>query len=78
MADKDYYEILGVDKKATNDELKSAYRKLAKKYHPDIAPEDKKEEYEEIMKRLNEILEILKDTQARAEYDSTYRANKGI
>ena len=36
MADKDYYEILGVDKKATNDELKSAYRKLAKKYHPDL------------------------------------------
>lgn len=59
-------------------DLKKQHKKMAKKYHPDIAPEDKKEEYEEIMKRLNEIFEILKDTQARAEYDSTYRANKGI
>ena len=59
-------------------DLKKQHKKMAKKYHPDIAPEDKKEEYGEIMKRLNEILEILKDTQARAEYDSTYRANKGI
>lgn len=59
-------------------DLKRQHKKMAKKYHPDKAPEDKKEEYEEIMKKLNEILEILKDTQARAEYDSTYRANKGI
>lgn len=59
-------------------DLKRQHKKMAKKYHPDIAPEDKREEHEEIMKRLNEILEILKDTQKRAEYDSTYRANKGI
>ena len=41
MADKNFYEILGVDKKASEDEIKSAYRKLAKQYHPDLHPGDK-------------------------------------
>ena len=56
MADKrDYYEVLGVGKNATESEIKSAYRKLAKKYHPDLNPGDK--EAEEKFKEVNEAHE---------------------
>ncbi|MDY5951019.1 MAG: DnaJ domain-containing protein [Helicobacter sp.] len=58
-------------------ELKKQHRKMAKKYHPDTAPEDKRKKYEEIMKKLNEIWEILKDEQRRKEYDDTYHEEKG-
>ncbi len=67
MAKRDYYEILGVSKTATEDELKKAYRKLAMKYHPDRNPDDK--EAEAKFKEAAEAYEVLKDSQKRAKYD---------
>ena len=68
MADKrDYYEVLGVSKTATDDELKKAYRTLAKQYHPDLHPGDK--EAEAKFKEINEAYEILSDADKRAKYD---------
>lgn len=68
MAEKrDYYEVLGIAKSASADEIKSAYRKLAKKYHPDLNPGDK--EAEEKFKEIGEAYEILSDQQKRARYD---------
>ena len=69
MAQKrDYYEVLGVDKNATDDQLKSAFRKLAKKYHPD-ANQDNKKEAEAKFKEINEAYEVLSDSQKKAMYD---------
>ena len=68
MADKrDYYEVLGVAKTATDAELKSAYRKLAKKYHPDLNKDNK--EAEEKFKEVNEAYEVLSDASKRQKYD---------
>ncbi len=69
MADekRDYYEVLGVDKSASQDQIKRAYRKLAKKYHPDMNPGDK--EAEAKFKEANEAYEILSDEQKKARYD---------
>lgn len=67
MKYKDYYEILGVDKKATEAQIKSAYRKLAKKYHPDV---DKSPSAQEKFKDINEAYEVLSDKEKRSRYDS--------
>ncbi|MBE5805532.1 MAG: molecular chaperone DnaJ [Clostridiales bacterium] len=69
MAQKrDYYEVLGVSKTATDDELKKAYRRLAKQYHPD-ANLNNKEEAEKKFKEVNEAYEVLSDSQKRKMYD---------
>jgi DnaJ-class molecular chaperone len=64
---KDYYKILGVDKKATEKEIRQAYRKLARKYHPDVNPGDTAAE--EKFKEINEANEVLSDPEKRKKYD---------
>ena len=67
MEKRDYYEVLGVSKTATDEEIKKAYKKLAKQYHPDLNPDSKTAE--EKFKEVNEAYEVLSDPQKRAGYD---------
>ncbi len=67
---KDYYAILGVSENASQDEIKKAFRKLAMQYHPDRAPDDKKKEYEQKFKEINEAYQVLGDEQKRKQYDA--------
>lgn len=64
---RDYYEVLGVNKGCTEEELKKAYRKLAKQYHPDLNPDDK--DAEEKFKEVGEAYEVLSDKEKRSKYD---------
>jgi len=66
MQFKDYYQIMGVARDVTQDEIKRSYRKLARKYHPDVSKESNAEER---FKELGEAYEVLKDTEKRAAYD---------
>src|SRR5438876_3222527 len=67
MAKEDFYKILGVKKDAKPEEIKQAYRKLARKYHPDVNPGDKAAE--DRFKEVSEAYEVLSDTEKRAKYD---------
>ena len=68
MADKrDYYEVMGIPKNASDDEIKKAFRKLAKQYHPDLNPGNK--EAEAKFKEVNEAYEVLSDKDKKARYD---------
>ena len=64
---RDYYEVLGITKGAGEDEIKKAYKKMARKYHPDLNPGDK--EAEEKFKEVNEAYEVLSDPNKKARYD---------
>lgn len=75
MSKRDYYEVLGVSKTASDDEIKKAYRKLAVKYHPDKNPGDK--EAEAKFKEINEAHDVLSDKQKRARYDQFGHAGVG-
>ena len=67
MAKKDYYDVLGINRNADEKEIKRAYRKLAKKYHPDINPGDK--EAEQKFKELTEAYNVLSDSEKKKLYD---------
>ena len=67
MAQRDYYEVLGVDRSASEDEIKKAYRKLAMRYHPDHNPGDA--EAEQKFKEAAEAYDVLRDAEKRARYD---------
>ncbi len=67
MEFRDYYQTLGVKKSASQDEIKKAYRKLARKYHPDVNPDDPNAE--EKFKNINEAYQVLSDADKRQKYD---------
>ncbi|HHY13779.1 MAG TPA: DnaJ domain-containing protein, partial [Thermoanaerobacterales bacterium] len=75
MSKKDYYEILGISKDASEDEIKKAYRRLARKYHPDVNTDN--HNAEEKFKEINEAYEVLSDSKKRTAYDQFGHAGVG-
>jgi len=73
----EYYSILEIEKTASDDEIKKAYRRKAMKYHPDRAPGDKKEEYEKEFKKINEAYQTLSDSSKRKQYDMFWKSGWG-
>ena len=73
-SNRDYYEVLGIQKNASTDDIKSAFRKLARQYHPDVSKEP---DAEEKFKEINEAYGVLSDPQKRARYDQYGRAGLG-
>ena len=72
MSKRDYYEVLGIDKNASESEIKKAYRKMAMQYHPDKfanATDKEKEEAEHKFKEINDAYQVLSDSQKKAQYD---------
>ena len=67
---RDFYEVLGVSRDADDAAIKQAYRKLAKKYHPDMNKGEKAKEAEEKFKEVNEAYSVLSDTEKRRQYDA--------
>ena len=74
MAKRDYYEVLGVDKSADEKEIKMAFRRLAKKYHPDV---NKAPDAEEKFKEAQEAYAVLSDEKRRKQYDQPWRQSGG-
>ena len=75
MSKRDYYEVIGVSKNADQSEIKKAYRRLAKKYHPDVNDSD--HDAEEKFKEVNEAYEVLSDENKKAQYDRFGHAGMG-
>ena len=75
MSKRDYYEVLGIDKSASETEIKKAYRKMAIKYHPDKNPDDK--EAEDKFKEAAEAYDVLSDAQKKQRYDQFGHAGAG-
>lgn len=75
MDNKNYYELLEIDKNASQEIMDKAYKLLVKKYHPDLQKQDNKEEYEKIIKKINEAYEVLSDKNKRKEYDDSLQQN---
>lgn len=72
--EKNYYEILEIDKNASPEIIKKAYNTLAKKYHPDLQPENQKNKYQEKLKLINESYEILSNPEKRKDYDNKLKS----
>lgn len=75
IVNKNYYDILQINKNASPEIIEKAYKTLAKKYHPDLQPEENKKQAEEILKDINEAYEVLSNSISKADYDNSLKEN---